>query len=308
MSDDIANTLIFHERCDEGHLSESPSAFILKLSLFYRVDPMRVLLQILLAAMAIVAVAEDGSYTTQFSVCADSIVQIEELSVVCDSPGAYYYGSKKYRNSQSCVAGDKAKVDVLMYIADGLEADAYVDLSVRGFGSVESKQVLSKNSLCNNVQSVNGRVSCPASGYYKLHQNFYWGQQSDNYNYSFVPKAYLGISSGENKNQYDLGGANVDNCAGNTFTSWTTGVRKSAGSTVQTFLVTFGILLASVLGILGLGYFIFNQSGSTPVGKPVAKDSKTKALMAESGDSEDDENETFAKMSMMGRHSNLVDF
>ena len=40
-------------------------------------------------------------------------VSVSLLSIVCDTPGAYYSGSNAYRNSHVCVGGDKAKMDLL---------------------------------------------------------------------------------------------------------------------------------------------------------------------------------------------------
>ena len=40
--------------------------------------------------------------------CTHNYVQVEKLSILCDTPGAYYYGSNAYRNSLVCMSGDKA--------------------------------------------------------------------------------------------------------------------------------------------------------------------------------------------------------
>ena len=40
-------------------------------------------------------------------------ISVSLLSVVCDTPGAYYSGSNAYRNSHVCIGGDKAKMDLL---------------------------------------------------------------------------------------------------------------------------------------------------------------------------------------------------
>jgi hypothetical protein len=39
-------------------------------------------------------------------------ISVSLLSVVCDTPGAYYSGSNAYRNSHVCVGGDLAKIDI----------------------------------------------------------------------------------------------------------------------------------------------------------------------------------------------------
>lgn len=49
--------------------------------------------------------------TTQ-DFCKRHFVQVTQLSILCDTPGAYYSGSTAYRDSPICVGGDKAKLNV----------------------------------------------------------------------------------------------------------------------------------------------------------------------------------------------------
>lgn len=42
-----------------------------------------------------------------------SQITVSLLSILCDTPGAYYSGSTAYRNSPVCVAGDKAQLDIV---------------------------------------------------------------------------------------------------------------------------------------------------------------------------------------------------
>lgn len=44
--------------------------------------------------------------------CRRNFITVSQLSVLCDTPGAYYSGSTAYRNSVVCVSGDKAKLSV----------------------------------------------------------------------------------------------------------------------------------------------------------------------------------------------------
>lgn len=44
--------------------------------------------------------------------CTHNYIQVEKLSILCDTPGAYYYGSNAYRNSLVCMSGDKAHLIV----------------------------------------------------------------------------------------------------------------------------------------------------------------------------------------------------
>lgn len=109
--------------------------------------------------------SDDGSYYNKFSVCSDSSIVVSDIVLVCDSPGAYYYGSNKYRNSASCQAGDKAKLTVKFQVAETLESSAYIHLMVKGYGSVESKQIYAGEELCSvsGLSSSDG-ATCPSQG------------------------------------------------------------------------------------------------------------------------------------------------
>jgi hypothetical protein len=203
---------------------------------------------------------DDSAYYNQFSVCSDSKVEVVDMSLYCDSPGSYYYGSNKYRNSATCQAGDKAKVQVALEITEDLESDPYLTVEVQGYGTVESVTVLKSISFCETVSSYDGAI-CPSAGKYYTKNQFYWGSQNDNYDYSFVPKIVVGIASTDSSNSFDLGGANTNKCySGNTFSNWTTGVRKSAANTVSSFIISFGILIATVLFIVLFTYCIIKET------------------------------------------------
>lgn len=235
---------------------------------------------------------DDETYYHQFEVCDDSVILVEELSIVCDSPGTYYYGSGKYRNSASCQAGDKAKLEVVLLITQELEyGQAYLTLEASGYGSVSDVTLHSGEELCSvsSLYSKNG-ASCPEPGYYAISEHFYWGEQSDNYEYTFNPKVSVGLNSNPNKQVYDLGGANTNYCAGDSFSNWTKGVRESAANTIRSFFATFGILVMAVLGVLLVGWYVMRQ----------ASPRQTELIIEEPVD-----HLQYQKMAMMGK--NLVE-
>lgn len=234
---------------------------------------------------------KNGNYYNQFTVCDNSYIVVEELSLLCDSPGTYYYGSGRYRNSASCQAGDKAKLQVTFKINTNLTdvyEQIYLDAFVSGYGTVEGKQVFQSADLCEleKLSAVNGET-CPEKGYYSLYYYFHWGSQNDNYEYSFVPKVSIGFTSNPGNGVYDLGGANTNDCSGDTFTNWTKGVRKSAANTIKTFFATFGILLCAVLAVFGAGWMIMKQTRNQPrevvVDDPLDENEKHKVALV--GDS-----------------------
>lgn len=42
--------------------------------------------------------------------CAQTAILVTQARLTCDSPGAYYYGSKTYRGSEVCIDGDKVNL------------------------------------------------------------------------------------------------------------------------------------------------------------------------------------------------------
>lgn len=235
---------------------------------------------------------KNGNYYNQFTVCDDSYIEIEELTLLCDSPGTYYYGSGKYRNSASCQAGDKAKLSIVFKMNADLSdmyEQMYLDVFVSGYGTVQGVQIWQNEDMCeiSNLSPLDGQA-CGEQGEYKLYYYYHWGSQSDNYEYSFVPKVSVGFTSNPNNGVYDLGGANTNDCSGDTFTNWTKGVRKSAANTIKTFFATFGILLCSVLAVFAAGWVIMKQTRNRPkeivVDDPL-DDSNEKHKVALVGDS-----------------------
>jgi len=214
----------------------------------------------------------DGNYYNTFSVCDDSVIVVQDLSILCDSPGTYYYGSNKYRNSATCKSGDKAKVDMTFQITKDLTDyyTPYLTMTVTGYGTIQSTTLYDEESLCDissNVltsQSGNTYGGCPAAGYYRIKRSFTIGEQYDGYEYGYIPQVKVGFASAQNKNVYDLGGANTNKCAGDTFINWTKGVRKSAANTIKTFFATFGILLGAILAVFFAGWLIMRQSRHQP--------------------------------------------
>jgi hypothetical protein len=268
----------------------------------------QVLLFLLLVLRAVKADdnGEDGYYNA-FDVCADSLIVVDQISLLCDSPGTYYYGgSGKYRNSARCQGGDKAKLKIEIYVAAAMEATAYLTVYIKGYGSVQDVYIHTNEDICaiSSLRSVNGMSPCASDGehaevgYYYFQEQFYWGSQDDAYEYSFLPKVVIGITSDPAKNVYDLGGANSEYCSGNTFTKWTTGVGKSVSNTLRTFLITFGLLMGTIISILWAGCYI------------------TKANRRKIGDEEvlidqdliDQDKENERKIAMVGKNRDLVDY
>jgi hypothetical protein len=44
--------------------------------------------------------------------CSNNTIQVTRIQILCNTPGAYYYGSNAYRNSKVCTRGDKLNLQV----------------------------------------------------------------------------------------------------------------------------------------------------------------------------------------------------
>lgn len=270
---------------------------------------------ILLWAVGIV-VSDDASsssasseeYFNEFSVCANSQYVVKGISLLCDSPGTYYYGSGKYRNSEKCMAGDKVKLEIEFYVVQPGEegatpSNALVDVLIKGYGSVPDYELHNNEDVCSlsTLQTENGGYyQCPSggsieSGSYYIRSHFYLGEQeeSDSYSYNFVPHVVIGFSSNEEVGYYDLGGANTDSCEGKSFLAWTNKIGRKS-ETLQTFLLVFGLLSFTIVAVGMMGYYIVKQARDV-----VAASVKEELL--------DHDNEAH-KMALVGQNRDLVKY
>ena len=189
-----------------------------------------------------------------FTVCSDTAIQVTDVSIYCDSPGTFYYGSGKYRNSENCTAGDKGQYQVDFYINEGGEIEGtggapVMDVEATGYIGWYDKvqKVFENEDLCSSsaLKSLSGS-KCPAAGKYRIKSSFFWDEDA-NYDGVFNPKITVGFKSSIYENTYDYGGANTPYCSGTTFfTSWKNGVKKVYANSISNFFKTFGILAFTI--------------------------------------------------------------
>ena len=223
-----------------------------------------------LVALIVLVAGEDGSSYTddaaaagdddswnasnQFEVCTNSDIEVTGLSLLCDSRGTFYYGSGKYRDSETCKAGDKAKLSIYFTILNDLdEIDPLLTLS--SSGDYEEVTIYKNARLCylGTLQSTSG-TSCASVGNYSLSTQFYWSKSDDDgSSQSFAPFTTIGFHTEKDPNKYDLGGANTDKCPGNSIITWNQNIRRSGrfSGPVASFIWSFLILLGT-FGILGM--------------------------------------------------------
>jgi cbb3-type cytochrome oxidase subunit 3 len=198
---------------------------------------------------------DGGGQSNQISVCSDAVIVVSDVQLTCDSPGTYYYGSGKYRNSATCKPGDKANLVVDFYIDDPDTIQqhggyALLSIQVDSYTYIGTKVVYENADLCSlsTVKSLSYGVACPAQGNYRVKTHFFW-PESDYSTSSFTPNAVVGFKSHANSNKYDYGGANTDQCSGNSFVSWSDAIKTQYANAMSNFMRTFGILVLTVLGM-----------------------------------------------------------
>ena len=204
-------------------------------------------------------VADDNGYYQRFSSCSNSYIEVDEMSILCSTPGQYYYGNSFYRNSATCQGSDRANYEIELNIPNKLPENyvPYITVDVKGYGTVEDMRVLDSEKFCDleDLWSLDGG-ECPEPGRYQVSSKFYWGEQDDEYSYNFRPHMVIGLSSSQGAKKYDLGGANTDSCEHGSFTNWSTRVQRSVSNTLHTFVITLGILLGAVILVYSGSWFI----------------------------------------------------
>lgn len=202
---------------------------------------------------------DDGAYGdeedpyNQFEVCSDSDIEVTGISLLCDSPGTFYYGSGKYRNSETCKAGDKAKLTVTFTIWTDLD-DVDPLLTLSSSGDAEEVTIYKNARLCflGTLKSTSGS-SCASYGNYSLATQFYWSSTDDDGDQAFAPYTTVGFHSNKDPNKFDLGGANTDQCQGNSIITWNQNIRRSGrfSGPIASFMWSF-LILVGTFAILGI--------------------------------------------------------
>ncbi|CAB9509239.1 expressed unknown protein [Seminavis robusta] len=207
--------------------------------------------------------AEEGDYYQRyFEVCKDETIEVEDVSLLCDSPGAYYYGNGKYRNSETCALGDKGHVSIYFYIGEEMMGyEPYVTLKVKSNdGSMEDAYIAQDEQLCSlsGLSSQDGQA-CPAEGFYYLKGTVYLGNKDGNSN-SLDVVATVGFRSDPEVGYFDLGGANTDYCEGGSYGKYSYAkMRKQIANAVASFLVTWGTLFFGVIAVVAFGVFLVKR-------------------------------------------------
>lgn len=235
---------------------------------------------------------------SSMEICSDSDIEVTAISLLCDSPGTFYYGSGKYRNNVYCKSGDKAKLSIYFDVVGDLsEVDPLLTLQVSG--DSETAIVYKNARLCylGTLSSTDGS-SCGGYGSFSVTTQFYWGSGTDDdysSQQSFAPYVTVGFHSERDPNKYDLGGVNTDMCSGNTFLAWSDTIKESGNfSGPLASIVWSSVVLVGTLVILGMfAWYLWKR--------PFANQDSFARYYDESVDED-------RKITLIRNHSGLVDF
>lgn len=253
---------------------------------------------------------DDGEAYNRFTVCSNAAIQVQDVQITCDSPGTFYYGSGKYRNSPSCLPGDKAKILIDFYIADPdviQSAGGSVIIDTRASASggwyQQNYGIYEDADLCSlsSLQKKSGS-GCPYEGNYRIQTSFYWDDvQYDYLRREFNPAVMVGFKSTVGQRSYDFGGANTVYCQGSTFAAWTQRVRTVYANAISNFMKSFGILLFTIVIMGAFIWFLLQRPTSL-------RDAGQKMGVVKKRDIYADDEFDFSKINSPHNGQNLVDF
>ena len=216
------------------------------------------------------------SSSSTIQLCADTPIEVTGISLLCDSPGTFYYGSGKYRNNEYCKTGDKAKLTVTFdVIGDISNIDPLFTLKARGDG--ETIVVYKNARLCylGTLSSTDGS-SCGGYGSFSISTQFYWSKTNSTTTRSstsssdstttadqlFSPYVSVGFHSNRDPNKYDLGGANTDMCQGNSIMTALNEIRERHYGPIAS-IIWSSLVLIGTLVILGMfAWYLWRRPSS----------------------------------------------
>jgi hypothetical protein len=192
-------------------------------------------------------------------VCKDSVVRVTQLVVLCDSPYTFYYGNGAHRNSITCNYGDKLSMQVQFQVVDDIQQDNYVYVSM-GIYDNQNNLLLTVDpaDLCRDYVG----TQCTLAGYYSFSTRVRlpYPNEAVTSNDMFSPQVHMAFSTNKDSG-YNLGAVNIECAAWDpndpSYAPWT---RRTRRPPFQTFVIQYGMLVATGCFLLALGSFIWQHA------------------------------------------------
>eukprot|EP00545_Synedropsis_sp_CCMP1620_P006047 CAMPEP_0119028838 /NCGR_PEP_ID=MMETSP1176-20130426/39627_1 /TAXON_ID=265551 /ORGANISM="Synedropsis recta cf, Strain CCMP1620" /LENGTH=255 /DNA_ID=CAMNT_0006985071 /DNA_START=1 /DNA_END=768 /DNA_ORIENTATION=+ len=208
--------------------------------------------------------ADDGDYedyavdTSQVvQVCDESLVEVANITITCDSPYTFYYGNGAKRSSPTCDYGDKVTLSVDLTVTQDIESAIYVQMSA--YNSANEQLFLGSSvDLCSTYIG----SSCLSAGDYAFTTNMQF-QYIDGSEANFVPIWEIAFSDTEDGG-YDLGGVNIE-CDMDEESSYIDWVNTRTNTTLlnqrtETFAQEYGILFMTSIALVTLAVVLARQN------------------------------------------------
>ncbi len=188
--------------------------------------------------------------------CKNSVVQVKNVTIYCDSPYRGYFSKGAHMASELCEYGDHAVVMVFFDVTQDLDWRQSIYMTFGIYAGKQTKELLwavRSVELCNTFVGHN----CARAGSYAFafQVTFDYGQMSDRN--LFVPLIEMGFSTRPDEG-YNLGGLNI-NCKFNSFYQqydpWYNGKQAHAsqswgagglGKAAGQYGILVGVLLLSI--------------------------------------------------------------
>jgi hypothetical protein len=197
-------------------------------------------------------------------VCDGSVVAVKSVSVLCDSPYAYYYGNGAHRKSLYCDYGDKVALTVSLDVLKDLDENSIVYMTLAMSIGDELLYHQASMDLCATIGE-----DCTKAGTYQFSQYFSFAYVSGGGYSKFVPLAEMGFSAYA-EGGYDLGGLNIvcsegEVGASNAINNWWSAANATYILNFRpdpgTFGNKYGILTGTILVVCIFALVLMRQSG-----------------------------------------------
>ena len=181
--------------------------------------------------------------------CDSALVEVTEVTIKCDSPYAYYYGSGAHYSSDFCDYGDHALVTVFLNVnEDWLSANRdtiYMTMGVYAMKYGQSELLWAARSV-EFCETFVGHACTKAGQYafaFRVSLDYIMTDQN-----LFVPQVEIGFSSRQDEG-YNLGGVNIDCQFSSTYRAydpWYVGYHKSQSWAAGSFAPGWGLIIGVV--------------------------------------------------------------
>lgn len=200
------------------------------------------------------------------SVCENSVVQVRDVTWLCNSPYAYYWGSGTHRNSRLCAYNDKITYQVSFRVTDDITevSDIFVTMAIQEYSSRTIIQSKAPSYLCDTVGT-----ACTSAGDYSFSFTVRLDGSASNSNLGvdtsssssssddFCPVLIMAFST-EDDSGYNLGALNME-CEAwdNALATW---ARRAPKLTPRDWIRNYGMIFGTGLCLIVFSGFVWQQA------------------------------------------------